>query len=80
MLYTGKGGVGKTTTAAAAAVYAAESGLRTLVASSDAAHSLGDSLYEAVIYIRGEIESLGADAQLEPMEAEDLADWDEEAE
>jgi arsenite-transporting ATPase len=44
VLYTGKGGVGKTTTAAATAVCAAERGLRTLVASADAAHSLGDVL------------------------------------
>ena len=44
MLYTGKGGVGKTTTAAAAAVCGAERGRRTLVASADAAHSLGDVL------------------------------------
>ena len=42
VLYTGKGGVGKTTTAAATAVRAAECGRRTLVASADAAHSLGD--------------------------------------
>ncbi len=42
VLYTGKGGVGKTTTAAATAVHAAERGRRTLVASADAAHSLGD--------------------------------------
>lgn len=42
LLYTGKGGVGKTTTAAATASWAAECGLRTLVASADAAHSLGD--------------------------------------
>jgi len=42
VLYTGKGGVGKTTTAAATAVCAAERGKRTLVASADAAHSLGD--------------------------------------
>ncbi len=42
MLYTGKGGVGKTTTAAATAVCAAERGQRTLVLSADAAHSLGD--------------------------------------
>jgi len=42
VLYTGKGGVGKTTTAAATAVCAAERGRRTLVASADAAHSLGD--------------------------------------
>ena len=44
VLYTGKGGVGKTTTAAAAAVCAAQRGRRTLVASADAAHSLGDVL------------------------------------
>jgi len=42
ILYTGKGGVGKTTTAAATAVCAAERGRRTLVVSADAAHSLGD--------------------------------------
>jgi len=42
VLYTGKGGVGKTTTAAATAVCAAERGRRTLVISADAAHSLGD--------------------------------------
>jgi len=44
ILYTGKGGVGKTTVAAASAVKCAEMGLRTLVISTDAAHSLGDSL------------------------------------
>jgi arsenite-transporting ATPase len=42
VLYTGKGGVGKTTTAAATAVCAAERGRRTLVVSADPAHSLGD--------------------------------------
>jgi len=42
LLYTGKGGVGKTTTAAATAVCAAGRGRRTLVLSADAAHSLGD--------------------------------------
>lgn len=44
ILYTGKGGVGKTTVAAATAVRCAEMGYRTLVISTDAAHSLGDSL------------------------------------
>jgi arsenite-transporting ATPase len=44
ILYTGKGGVGKTTVAAATAVKCAQMGLRTLVISTDAAHSLGDSL------------------------------------
>jgi arsenite-transporting ATPase len=42
ILYTGKGGVGKTTTAAATALCAAERGVRTLVVSTDIAHSLGD--------------------------------------
>ncbi len=38
----GKGGVGKTTVAAALALGAARSGLRTLLVSTDPAHSLGD--------------------------------------
>ena len=46
VLYTGKGGVGKTTTAAATAAFAASLGRRVLVASADAAHSLGDVLGE----------------------------------
>jgi arsenite-transporting ATPase len=44
ILFTGKGGVGKTTTAAATAVRAARAGVKTLVLSTDAAHSLGDAL------------------------------------
>jgi arsenite-transporting ATPase len=44
ILFTGKGGVGKTTTAAATAVHAARAGVKTLVMSTDAAHSLGDAL------------------------------------
>jgi len=43
MLYTGKGGVGKTSVAAATALACASRGLRTLVISTDAAHSLADS-------------------------------------
>ncbi len=43
LLFTGKGGVGKTTIAAATAVRSAASGGRTLVLSTDPAHSLGDS-------------------------------------
>ncbi len=43
LLFTGKGGVGKTTVAAATAVRAAESGLRTIVCSTDPAHSLADA-------------------------------------
>ena len=48
ILFTGKGGVGKTTVAAATAVRAARSGLRTLVMSTDPAHSLGDSFEVAI--------------------------------
>jgi len=44
LLFTGKGGVGKTTIAAATATRLAELGHKSLVISTDAAHSLGDSL------------------------------------
>jgi arsenite-transporting ATPase len=43
ILFTGKGGVGKTTVAAATALHCAELGYRTIVLSTDAAHSLSDS-------------------------------------
>jgi arsenite/tail-anchored protein-transporting ATPase len=43
LLFTGKGGVGKTTTAAATAALTADRGLRTLVLSADAAHSVADA-------------------------------------
>ena len=44
ILYTGKGGVGKTSVAASTARRCAASGLRTLVISTDPAHSLSESL------------------------------------
>ena len=44
ILFTGKGGVGKTTVAAATALNAAEMGYKTLVMSTDPAHSLADAL------------------------------------
>jgi len=44
ILYTGKGGVGKTSVAACTARRCAEAGLRTLVISTDPAHSLAESL------------------------------------
>jgi arsenite-transporting ATPase len=48
LLFTGKGGVGKTTIAAATAVRAASAGKRTLVMSTDPAHSLGDSFEQEI--------------------------------
>ncbi|MFX0174055.1 MAG: ArsA family ATPase [Candidatus Hodarchaeota archaeon] len=44
LFFGGKGGVGKTTMAAAAAIYAANLGNRTLLVSTDPAHSVSDSL------------------------------------
>ncbi|MBP1985788.1 ArsA family ATPase [Halolamina salifodinae] len=44
VLYGGKGGVGKTTCAAATALASAADGTRTLVVSTDPAHSLSDTL------------------------------------
>jgi len=44
ILYTGKGGVGKTSVAAATARHCAAAGMRTIVLSTDPAHSLSDSL------------------------------------
>ena len=56
ILFTGKGGVGKTTAAAGTAVTSARAGHRTLVLSTDAAHSLADAF--------------GAPAGAEPTEIE----------
>jgi len=43
-----------------------------MVICGNAGDALGDSLYEAVIYVKGEIKSLGADAQIEPLGDADL--------
>jgi glutamate synthase domain-containing protein 3 len=48
-----------------AAAFMAQAGR--IVVCGDAGVGLGDSLYEAVIYVRGKIEGLGADARQEPM-------------
>ena len=44
LLFTGKGGVGKTTTSAATALRLADRGLKTLLLSADPAHSVADAL------------------------------------
>jgi glutamate synthase domain-containing protein 3 len=44
-----------------------------IVICGDAEDALGDSLYEAVIYVRGKVRSLGADARYEPMTDTDRA-------
>src|SRR3954469_20773513 len=56
LLFTGKGGVGKTTVAAATAARAAAQGRKTLVISTDAAHSLSDTF--------------GVDAGADPVEVD----------
>jgi arsenite-transporting ATPase len=48
ILFGGKGGVGKTTCAASAGLYLAKGGFRTLVISTDPAHSLSDSFGQKI--------------------------------
>lgn len=45
----------------------------TVLIGGDAGHSLGDSLYEAVIYVAGRVRSLGTDAQVEELTEADVA-------
>ncbi|HEX6261374.1 MAG TPA: TRC40/GET3/ArsA family transport-energizing ATPase [Actinomycetota bacterium] len=71
LLFTGKGGVGKTTIAAATAVRAARSGQRTLITSTDPAHSLADAfdveIGEAPLQVEDRLwaEQVNAQARLE---------------
>ena len=69
ILYTGKGGVGKTSVAAATARRCARAGARTLVMSTDPAHSLADALREEVdsapTPVAGGLHALQVDAQAE---------------
>jgi methylamine---glutamate N-methyltransferase subunit B len=44
-----------------------------MVVCGDAGDGLGDSIYEAVLYVRGRVKSFGADAHEEPMTEADLA-------
>ncbi len=53
------------------AAFMAQAG--TIVVCGDAGAYLGDSLYEATIYVRGKIHSLGSDAQEKEMQDQDFA-------
>jgi methylamine---glutamate N-methyltransferase subunit B len=44
----------------------------TILVGGDAADGLGDSLYEAVIYVAGQVRGLGADAQVQEVSASDV--------
>lgn len=71
ILYGGKGGVGKTTMAAATGIASATEGTDTLIVSTDPAHSLSDILSESLgsdpIRV-GDMESLWA-VEIDPQEA-----------
>src|SRR3954451_25426180 len=68
ILYTGKGGVGKTSVAAATARRAAAAGIDTIVLSTDPAHSLADALQVAV---EGEPTQVGARLWAQQVAAQD---------
>jgi len=69
VLYTGKGGVGKTTTAAATALRASAQGKRTLLISADPAHSLSDVLDRRIgsepVSIAPDLDAIEVDARAE---------------
>ncbi|MEU5692642.1 ArsA family ATPase [Actinosynnema sp. NPDC020468] len=66
LLFTGKGGVGKTTLAAATAAALAAAGRKTLVVSTDPAHSLGDALDVPLTAAVTEVDAGLAAAQVDP--------------
>jgi arsenite-transporting ATPase len=76
LLFTGKGGVGKTTVAAATAAACAARGERTLVFSTDPAHSLADSLDQPVGSAPTEVGHRFCAQQLDARERTEEA-WDE---
>lgn len=69
VFFGGKGGVGKTSSSAAYAAGLAEQGLRTLVLSTDPAHSLGDALNEELSGQPREIADNLWAAEVDPAEA-----------
>jgi arsenite-transporting ATPase len=76
LLFTGKGGVGKTTTAAATAVACADLGLRTVALSTDPAHSLGDALD---VTLGPEVVEIAPDLHGQQLDAQDRMEdsWNE---
>jgi arsenite-transporting ATPase len=76
LLFTGKGGVGKTTVAAATAAACAARGERTLVFSTDPAHSLADSLDVPVGALPTAVAPLLSAQQLDARERTEEA-WDD---
>jgi arsenite-transporting ATPase len=66
LLFTGKGGVGKTTLAAATAAQLAVDGRKALVVSTDPAHSLGDALGVPLGTAPSEVDSGLFAAQIDP--------------
>ncbi|GLY71433.1 ArsA family ATPase [Amycolatopsis taiwanensis] len=66
LLFTGKGGVGKTTLAAATAAGLAARGHKTLVVSTDPAHSLGDAFARRLTPEPAEVDHALYGAQVDP--------------
>ena len=80
LLFTGKGGVGKTSVAAATALASADAGHRTLVLSTDPAHSLADSfgvdLGDIPTPVTKRLQGLQLDAQARMEESwDDIQRW-----
>lgn len=80
ILVTGKGGVGKTTTAAATALRIAADGHRVVVTSADPAHSLGDSFDAALTPVPTEVAPRCAAQQIDARERfeehwAEIRDW-----
>lgn len=68
IFFGGKGGVGKTSSAAAVAIECADAGLNTLVISTDPAHSLGDAL--RVDLSDGKVRKVDPDLELYAIESD----------
>lgn len=79
VLFGGKGGTGKTVCAAAAGLYAAEHGKKTLVFSTDPAHSLADifcqSIGDEVTPIKGEDNLYGYEIDAKRVLDEERSWW-----